>query len=216
MDTQEQEKDIGAINIWGRKYDLGLVVETAEYLIDELVQHYGSGRISIRSFQRHGQRHEWPSPGRDFARLAWKRLSTIFDAADEALIVTAGRISIVAYLLGTARVILNGKMGMLTTQDGRPVHNLVDPAPALCLYGRDLGSGRLEFLDRGLVDAVGRLLSLRHESLEIRYGCQEAEPDSGRYAAILAFPHRVYGAGEGLIRTRCIVPEGHIEWIRDG
>jgi len=210
------EKDIGAIRIWGRKYDLGLVVETAEYLIDNLVEHYGSGRATIRSYQRHGQHYAWPKPGHDFARMAWNRLSTIFDAADEALVISAGRITAVAYLLGTARVILNGKMGMLTTQDGRPVTALVDPAPAICLYGRDLGAGQLEFLELGLVEAVGRLLSLRHGSLEIRYGRQETAPGSGRYAVILAFPHRVYGAGEGLISTRCIVPEGEIEWVRDG
>lgn len=210
------EKDIGAIRIWGRKYDLGLIVETAEYLIDNLVEHYGSGRASIRSFQRHGQRYDWPKPGHDFARMAWNRLSTIFDAADEALIVTSGRISVVAYLLGTTRVILNGKMGMLTTQDGRPVISLVDPTPAICLYGRDLGAGQLEHLSREVVEAVGRLLSLRHESLEIRYGYQETAPGSGQYVAILAFPHRVYGAGEGLIGTRCIVPEGEVAWVREG
>jgi len=212
----DQEKDIGAIKIWGRKYDLEKMIETAEHAVGSIIEHFGTGgEVTVGSYLRHGQRYAWPRPGQAFVRMAWTRLATIFEAADEALIYSAGRITVISYLLGSAKVFLNGTLGILTTQDGRYIDGAFDPVPAIAVFGREPVPGRIELLNRNTAEAVGRLFSIRHESLELQFGCQEAVPGSGRFTAVLFFPYRTYGSGEGLIGARCVVPGGQIIWHRD-
>jgi hypothetical protein len=197
--------DLGLIRVWGKKYDLPLLIETTEFLVEELRTHYGCGRPTV-SLANHPRRYDWPEPGRTHSREAWRCYAAGADresCLERSVIYSLGNISIIGYLLGSSRLVLQSKLSVLVDPSGLPTV-LADPVPCLCVLGPAAEEpGEHRMLHPETAAAMERLVGLRHESLQLKVAVTNPVPGNRGAAVMISFPHSVYGAGVGFVDVSC-------------
>ena len=196
--------DLGLIRVWGKRYDLPLLVETTEALVEEFGAYYGCGQPAV-SLAGHPRRYAWPEPGRRHSREAWRCYAAGADpesVLERSVVYSLGPISVIGYLLGSSRLVLHSRLSVLIDPAGVPAAR-ADPVPCLCVLGPAAEPGEHKMLHPETAAAMVRHIAERHASLQLGVAVTNPVPGNRGAAVMITFPHGVYGAGEGLVDISC-------------
>lgn len=198
--------------IEGQAYDLQKVLSAYERLIDALARQFGPSQLTT-DHEAAQRRFAWPDPGRALARQTWASMKELHDVVDEPLIhpMHAG-LTVKAFLLGKTWCVRNPRTGEVTTPEGHHV-SMLDPAPAVCVYGIRNPDGSCGLVSEADMEAAQRIVLVDLADLELTFErCTINEHAALKHGltdyAFIWFPHDVYGAGRDWIRVRCVSSDG--------
>ena len=122
----------GAIALFGRKYDLALVLPAYQALIDALTVRFGRDRSYVASadWDRLPEPQAWPEPGKKLASEAWQDFATDYDVLGSNAVHRIGPLEVDAFLLGADFARYEPDVNTTWLSGDREVTELLGGAPA--------------------------------------------------------------------------------------
>ncbi|MFA6603443.1 MAG: hypothetical protein WCT10_01220 [Patescibacteria group bacterium] len=196
---------LGLIRVWGKRYDLPLLVETTEFLVEQFRVYCGRGHPTV-SLAGHPKKLDWPDPGRDHSRQAWQCYAAGADGnsgVERSVVYSLGPVTVTGYLLGSSHLALYSRLSILVDPAGAPAI-LPDPEPCLCILGAPNGeTGEHRLLLSDTAEVLEELILSRHKPLQLGVRITNPILDNRGTAVMVTFPHDVYGAGFGPVDVDC-------------
>lgn len=196
----------------GPTFNLSLVLSTHEFVLDKLLAN--AGPVTLTSSPERGtKRYDWPTPGKNTARLIWDSLKKSYDVDARALVLLGSNRSVQVRMLGNTWVVQDAASGELKLHDGKPLAAF-NPMPNLTVLGPWDGTKKAyRLLTAEEAESVGELVDGPLKRLKLGFeritqtNHQTLKTGFTDYVRI-TFPYGSYGLRRDVIAVRCVSSDG--------